>query len=159
MVATKKLEDKDVYVYEGQIYIPNSYTAGAVGTKVLENLREKDRAGEYGLTRDLLMKAIETGTEEIIVSPDDRKAIGRSFINSLNADLIKAGKKGEITLSDETRNIRGGFILKRGRAETNSSFDTLLTMLRDDVETRVAGILFGETGAGGAGEGKAGAKA
>ena len=43
MVATRKLEDKDVYVYEGQIYIPNSYTAGAVGTKVLTNLRDKKK--------------------------------------------------------------------------------------------------------------------
>lgn len=114
--------------------------------KVLEGVREKDRAGGYRFTRDLLMKAIETGSEEIIVAPDDRKAIKGSFIDSLNAELVKAGKKGEITLSDETRNIRGGFILRRGRVEINSRFDTLLTMLRDDVETEVAGILFGEVG-------------
>ena len=43
MVATRKLEGKDVYIYEGQIYIPNSYTAGAVGTKVLTNLRDKKK--------------------------------------------------------------------------------------------------------------------
>jgi len=123
----------------------------AVFDKVLESLRKKDRAGGYGLTRDLLLKTIETGTEEIIVSPDDRKAIDKAFIASIKAEIVKAGKKGEITLSDETRNIRGGFILRRGRADSNSSFDTLLTMLKDDVETRVAGILFGETGQGEAG--------
>ena len=43
MVATKKLEDKDVYVYEGQIYIPNTYTAGAIGTRVLTSIRDKKR--------------------------------------------------------------------------------------------------------------------
>jgi uncharacterized OB-fold protein len=43
MVATTKLEGKDVYVYEGQIYIPNTYTAGALGTQVLTNLRDKKR--------------------------------------------------------------------------------------------------------------------
>jgi len=123
----------------------------AVFDKVLESLRKKDRAGGYGLTRDLLLKTIETGTEEIIVSPDDRKAIDKAFIDGINAEAVKAGKKGEITLSDETRNIRGGFILRRGRADSNSSFDTLLTMLKDDVETGVAGILFGETGQGEAG--------
>jgi V/A-type H+-transporting ATPase subunit E len=119
--------------------------------KVIESLREKDRTGGYRLTRDLLLKAIETGTEEIIVAPDDRKAIDKAFIDSLNAEISKAGKKGEITLSEETRDIRGGFILRRGRAESNSSFDTLLTMLRDDVESRVAGILFGDAGDGEAG--------
>ena len=119
--------------------------------KVLKSLREKDRAGGYGLTRDLLLKEIETGTEEIIVAPDDRKAIDKAFIDGINAEILKAGKKGEITLSDETKDIRGGFILRRGRVELNSSFDTLLTMLRDDVETEVSTILFGETGQGEAG--------
>jgi V/A-type H+-transporting ATPase subunit E len=119
--------------------------------KVLESLREKDRAGGYALTRDLLLKAVETGTEEIIVAPEDRKAIDKSFVDGLNAELVKAGKKGQLTLSEETREIRGGFILKRGRAESNSSFDTLLTMLKDDVETEVADILFGEAGRGEAG--------
>ena len=43
MVATTKLEDRDVYIYEGQIYIPNTYTAGTVGTRVLAELRDKKR--------------------------------------------------------------------------------------------------------------------
>ena len=41
MAGTRKLEDKDVYIYEGQIYIPNTYTAGALGTRVLTRLRDK----------------------------------------------------------------------------------------------------------------------
>lgn len=43
MAATHKLEDRDVYVYEGQIYIPNTYTAGAVGTRFLATLRDKKK--------------------------------------------------------------------------------------------------------------------
>jgi len=43
MAGTRKLEGKDVYVYEGQIYIPNTYTAGALGTKVLNALRKKQK--------------------------------------------------------------------------------------------------------------------
>lgn len=43
MVATTKLEDKQVYIYEGQIYIPNTYTAGTVGTRVLTALRDKKK--------------------------------------------------------------------------------------------------------------------
>ena len=113
--------------------------------QALEELRRRDREGDYGLTRDLLLKAIETGDEEIIVAPEDREGITPSFIESINAELRKAGKRAEIKLADDTRAIRGGFILRRGRAETNSSFETLLTMLRDDVETEVAGILFGKS--------------
>lgn len=40
MPATTKLVDQDVYIYEGQVYIPNTYTAGALGTKVLTALRD-----------------------------------------------------------------------------------------------------------------------
>jgi len=43
MPATTKLEDRDVFVYEGQIYIPNTYTAGAVGTRVLQTLRDRKK--------------------------------------------------------------------------------------------------------------------
>ncbi len=43
MVATRKLEDKDVYIYEGQVYIPNTFTAGALGTKVLVDLRDRKK--------------------------------------------------------------------------------------------------------------------
>jgi uncharacterized OB-fold protein len=43
MATTRKLEDQDVYVYEGQIYIPNTYTAGALGTRVLTSLRDKKK--------------------------------------------------------------------------------------------------------------------
>ena len=43
MAGTRKLEDRDVYIYEGQIYIPNTYTAGALGTEVLTKLQKKKR--------------------------------------------------------------------------------------------------------------------
>ena len=43
MVATRKLADMNVYLYAGQIYIPNTYTAGATGTKVLTALRDKKK--------------------------------------------------------------------------------------------------------------------
>lgn len=43
MASTRKLEDRDVFIYEGQIYIPNKYTAGAVGTRVLTSLRDKKK--------------------------------------------------------------------------------------------------------------------
>jgi V/A-type H+-transporting ATPase subunit E len=110
--------------------------------RALEELRKRDRDGGYALTRKLLLDAIETGDEEILLSPEDRKAVDASFVKNLNAELQKAGRRGEVTISDETRDIKGGFILRRGRAETNASFDTLLAMLRDDMETEVAGILF-----------------
>jgi len=36
----EKLKDLDVFVYHGKIFIPNTYTAGAVGTRFLIELRD-----------------------------------------------------------------------------------------------------------------------
>ena len=41
--ATEKLEGLDVWIYHGQIYIPNTYSAGAVGSRFLIELRDKKR--------------------------------------------------------------------------------------------------------------------
>lgn len=39
----EKLKDKDVWIYHGQIYIPNTYSAGAVGSRFLIELRDNAR--------------------------------------------------------------------------------------------------------------------
>jgi len=41
--VTEKLEGMDVWIYHGQIYIPNSYSAGAVGSRFLIEMRDKKR--------------------------------------------------------------------------------------------------------------------
>ncbi len=112
--------------------------------KAIEELRRRDRESNYALTREMLLKVIETGTEEIIFSPEDREAIGEPFIASLNEELKKAGKRGEVKISDETRPIRGGFIARSGQKESNSSFEMLLKMLRDQLEMDISKVLFEE---------------
>jgi hypothetical protein len=42
-IPTEKLEGMDVWVYHGQIYIPNTYSAGAVGSQFLIGLRDKKK--------------------------------------------------------------------------------------------------------------------
>lgn len=39
--TTEKLEGMDVWLYHGQIYIPNTYSAGATGSRFLTNIRDK----------------------------------------------------------------------------------------------------------------------
>ena len=41
--VTEKLEGTDVWLYHGQIYIPNTYSAGAVGSRFLIELRDNKR--------------------------------------------------------------------------------------------------------------------
>jgi V/A-type H+-transporting ATPase subunit E len=115
-----------------------------VFNRALDDLKRRDREGGYALTKKLMLKAVEHGDEEVIISPEDRSAVGEALVRDINSKLKSDGRRAEITLSEETRDIRGGFILRRGRAETNSSHETLLAMLRDEVETEIAKILFGD---------------
>jgi len=41
--VTEKLEGQDVWLYHGQIYIPNQYAAGVVGSRFLTQLRDRKK--------------------------------------------------------------------------------------------------------------------
>lgn len=96
------------------------------------------------LIEKVLLEAVESGDEVIIVSTKDRSRISPSFLEGINRSLISKGKKARLRLSKETRDIKGGVILSSGRSETDCSFETLIRELRDDLEIEVARILFGE---------------
>ena len=110
--------------------------------KAIEEIRRKDVEGGYALTKSLLLKAIETGDEEIVFSPEDKKEVGNSFLADLNRELKSKGLKGEVTIADETRPMEGGFILKSGRKETNATYEVTLEMMRDEAELEISNALF-----------------
>lgn len=112
----------------------------------LENL-------EDGVYRELLKKALaassRTGDECVIFSPRDRARLGDGFIEEVNREIesIRGQGRGRLVLSEETRDICGGFILKGMNIEINGSFEALLAAARDELEPRVAEVLFGKVGA------------
>ncbi|MDP3013707.1 MAG: V-type ATP synthase subunit E family protein, partial [Candidatus Subteraquimicrobiales bacterium] len=73
------------------------------------------------LMKKMLLETAE-GNEEVIVSSKDRKQLNDEFLKQVNSELVKAGKIGKLTLSAETRNFQGGFILRSGGVEINNTF-------------------------------------
>ncbi|HHY14291.1 MAG TPA: hypothetical protein GX526_06610 [Thermoanaerobacterales bacterium] len=107
----------------------------------LHNLEGK----EYeNMILDMMERGVETGTEEIILSANDRKKFKPEFLKTLNDRLSKKGIKSNLRLSDEVRKIRGGFILKRQGVEVNGSIESLIRLEREEIESKVAAILFEE---------------
>lgn len=93
----------------------------------------------------MLEKAVVTGAEEIIVSPEDSRRFTPEFLEKVNQQLTRRrGEKAMLKLSGETRNISGGFILKGEGLEINNSFDAIIRMERDEIESEIARILFEE---------------
>ena len=100
-------------------------------------------ADEYGsFIKGLLKRTIETGEEEVIVGEVERR-IDQQLLDDVSREL---GKPGGLKLSSDRRPIDGGFILRRGRMETNCALDTIIRDARERLETDVAGILFGREG-------------
>jgi len=91
---------------------------------------------------DMLMASVESGEEEIIMSDDGKKKLSADFINKANKALESVGKKGKLRMSDEIRNISGGFILMGQGVEINNSFEAIIKLNRDEIEPKVAEIFF-----------------
>lgn len=90
----------------------------------------------------LAVEASSSGRERMILSARDADRLGEDIVKAANAALQKAGRRGELTLSQETRPIPGGFILAEGDVELNCAFDTLIQLQREKLEKEVAAILF-----------------
>lgn len=108
----------------------------------LDSLSKMDN-NEYEATLfNLITNAVESGEEEILLSKQDKSKLPADFGSKLNQAVAQAGKKGNLKISDETRDIMGGFVLKAEGVEINYSFEALLRMYRDEIEPEVAAILF-----------------
>ena len=60
-------------------------------------------------------------------------------VNSAAAQITGTGL---LSLAEETRPIRGGFILVDGPVEVNCSFETLVRLQREKLENQAAELLF-----------------
>jgi V/A-type H+-transporting ATPase subunit E len=90
----------------------------------------------------LLARAAPDGTGKVIFSEKDRGRIGAASVAAANALL---GEKGRLTLSDEVRPFRGGFILVNGSVEVNCTFETLVRLQRGPMAGEAAKLLFSGT--------------
>ncbi|MCX7843048.1 MAG: V-type ATP synthase subunit E family protein [Clostridia bacterium] len=91
---------------------------------------------------DMIINSVETGEEEIILSPSDKSRLKRGFVEDINQRAAAKGLKGNISISQRSADIRGGFILKSGDVEINNSFEVIFRMKRDELEGEVFNLLF-----------------
>ena len=99
----------------------------AEAKKRLQTLPDAQYAETIGIMLAKLDKEIGN---EIIVSKGDRERL---------ASVIK--EKGFI-LSDQNRELDGGFIVKNGDIEYNYSFDSIITVEQEEIRQIAAKILF-----------------
>ena len=111
--------------------------AFAQAQQQLQNLSDEDY---QTLCSKLILKAVETGDEEVIVDKNETR-IDHNFIKQINRKL-GPGYKGNLRLAEERQNVGGGFILKRGKIKNNVSFEVLLGQARKELEIELAKEIF-----------------
>jgi V/A-type H+-transporting ATPase subunit E len=111
--------------------------------QALNRLSVLDAKSYEDLIYPMLLAASQTGAEEVIVSALDRRLFTPEFMDRVNKALLSQGKPGALKLSGDTHDMQGGFILRTGSVEINSTFSSILRMQRDQLEPEVAAILFG----------------
>ncbi len=111
-------------------------------TKTLDKLINLPADQYQEILLNMVVDSVTAGNEEIIVSEQDKQRLTPDFIATINKKLKEKGIAANVKLSNESRQIDGGFILKMGAVEANYSFGTIIRMQRDAIEAEVVKVLF-----------------
>lgn len=144
---------------------------GKAFDQAMDRLTQMPEDQYVSLLANLAAKASRTGKEQIILSQKDRTRFGKRIVTEANAILakkhapalpeeVKASKGGAVlgkvvaeanallagdaalSLSEEARPMKGGLMLSDGDIEINCTFESLIRILRGEIATEVAGVLF-----------------
>jgi len=146
VLAKKAAEDEKSHILAGaRMEAAKEFLAAktAIVDEVFKQARQKlldlPEKDYRELMVRLMVEAVETGEEEIVVGKDEKR-IDQKLIDEVNGKL--KGKKGKLKLAKEKLDLAGGFILRRGKIKTNVSVDVLLGQARNDLGIDLANDLF-----------------
>ncbi len=83
------------------------------------------------------------GEIEVIVSKDDRERVTQAFLDSVGHHEDLAGRIS-FQLAAESRETGGGFVLRKGRIESNATFPALARARQEDLGALAGELLFGQ---------------
>lgn len=107
--------------------------------KALEALRGLPNWDYFNLLMRLAAASAQEGEGVMMLSAEDRQKLPSGFEHDLNSALT-GGKS--LKISDETRPIDGGFVLKYGDIEENCSFAAIFDARREEFIDKIQGVLF-----------------
>ena len=113
---------------------------GEVISLAHEKLTGLDTIDYFVLLGKLAEKNVQPGDGIMYLSPSDLARVPNYFRRTL-ADIAQE-KHGTLVLSNDTRNISGGFVLAYGGIEENCSFDALFEDRKERLQDVVRAELF-----------------
>ena len=117
LIGAAQMEAKKLVLAARQELMEKAYD------KALEKLCTMSDEAYIAVVVNLLEQAAPDGKGSVVFGADVKQRIGE-------AALAQANKKlgGSLTLAEETRPMKGGFILSRGNVEVNCTFETLVRL-------------------------------
>ncbi|MGN1333915.1 MAG: V-type ATP synthase subunit E [Anaerovoracaceae bacterium] len=105
--------------------------------KAVDEIISMDEADYIGL-----LTALGTGSGmtagQLIFNEKERAAIGQKVVDALNS----AAEGRNFVLSEETRKVRGGYMLMCGQTFINNTIEALVEEARPELVAEVAKIMF-----------------
>ena len=105
--------------------------------KSIDKLTKLSKEEFLNFVKNTISSMNLTGKQTLILNETGLKFVDATFIEELNKKV-----NAEITLSETAGNFKGGFILENNGIEINSTYEALVSSLRDELEFEVAKVLF-----------------
>jgi V/A-type H+-transporting ATPase subunit E len=133
--STAALQEKKLILHAKQEII------GDVINRAKETLLQLPDKEYFDVILKMVKKYALGQTGQILFSPTDKKRVPELFDVILNTELSKIDG-AKLSVSNETRNIDGGFILIYGEIEVNCSLDALFFAAKETLQDKVCEVLF-----------------
>lgn len=129
-VSAAELESRKILLSAKQEMINKSFEQALMKLSTLP----EDKYLEY-LLKEITKTSLNEG--ELILNKEDKINIGEKIVKIVNEKT-----NGNITLSSNTITASGGFVLKNGNIEINSTFESIISSIKDELTFEVANVIF-----------------
>lgn len=113
---------------------------GEVLDKAYEKVLKLDDKAYFDMIRKMLDKYVQAGNGVICFSAADLKRMPEGFETEIQETAKSKG--GTLALSQEPKEMTGGFILVYGGIEENCTIKAMFESNRDELSDHVHGLLF-----------------
>lgn len=122
------------------VLLAKQQVIGRMLDRAYEALLSRESADYFELIQKMLTTFVLAKQGEIYFSGRDLDRMPEGFESVIQAAAAEKG--GSLKLSDEPKNIDGGFILVYGGVEENCTFKALLAARKDELSDKVHELLF-----------------
>lgn len=105
--------------------------------KSIDKLTNLSKEEFLSFVKNTILSMNLSGKQTLVLNEQGLKFVDSVFIEELNKKV-----NAQITLCETPGKFKGGFILENNGIEINSTYEALVSSLRDELEFEVAKVLF-----------------